>query len=148
MKVLRTIFSIIIILLVVIVVVGLFLPTSYTVERSIVIDATPAQIHTYVGDLNKWGTWEPWTEEDPTIVITKGEKTEGVGATQSWVGESGDGALTFTKDSPGEGIEFLTTEHMYARALCCMTLWRMEKQELRGQCREIWQPRCWEVILF
>ena len=106
MRVLKTIFSIIIVLIIVVVVAGLFLPTNYTVERSIVISATPAQIHRYVGDLNRWGEWEPWTEEDPTIVITKGEKTEGIGATQSWVGDSGDGAITFTKDSPDEGIEY------------------------------------------
>ncbi len=39
-------------------------------------------------------------------MVTRGEKTKGVGASQSWVGESGDGALTFTKDSPKEGIEY------------------------------------------
>jgi len=89
-----------------VVVVGLFLPTSYMVERSIVIDAPPSQIHKYVGDLNNWDAWEPWKEEDPTLVVTHGEKTKGVGASQSWVGESGDGALTFTKDSPIEGIQY------------------------------------------
>lgn len=106
MKILRTILSVIVILIVILVVVGLFLPTSYTVERSIVIDAPAAQIHEYVGDLNNWDAWEPFREGDPTIVVTYGEKTKGVGATQSWVGESGDGALTFTKDSPVEGIEY------------------------------------------
>ena len=106
MKILKTLLSIVIILIVIVVVVGLFLPTSYTVERSIVIDAPPAKIHEYVGDLNNWDSWEPWREGDPTIVITKGEKTKGVGASQSWVGDSGDGALTFTKDSPTEGIEY------------------------------------------
>ena len=82
-KILKTIFSLIIVLIVVLVVVGLFLPTSYTVERSIVIDAQPAQIHKYIRDLNQWNTWEPWTEEDPTIIVSKGEKTQGVGASQS-----------------------------------------------------------------
>lgn len=106
MKILRTILSAIIILIVILVVVGLFLPTKYTVERSIVIDASPGKIHEYVGDLNNWKTWEPWRQEDPTIVVTHGEKTKGVGASQSWVGSSGDGALTFTKDSPTEGIEY------------------------------------------
>ena len=106
MKILKTLFSIVIVLIVILVVIGLFLPTSYTVERSIVIDAQPSQIHKYVGDLNQWNTWEPWTEEDPTIVVSKGEKTQGVGASQSWVGDSGDGALTFTKDSPKEGVVY------------------------------------------
>ena len=106
MKMLRTLLSAIVVIIVVVVVVGLFLPTSYTVERSIVIDAPVAQIHEYVGDLDRWAAWEPWKEGDPTLVVTYGEKTRGVGASQSWVGESGGGALTFTKDSPTEGIEY------------------------------------------
>ena len=103
MKILKTLISTIVILIVIVVVVGLFLPTSYTVERSIVIDAGPSQIHKYVGDLNNWNSWEPWSEGDPSLIITHGEKTKGVGASQSWVGNNGDGALTFTKDSPAEG---------------------------------------------
>lgn len=106
MKILKTLISTIVILIVIVVVVGLFLPTSYTVERSIVIDAGPSQIHKYVGDLNNWNSWEPWSEGDPSLIITHGEKAKGVGATQSWVGNNGDGALTFTKDSPAEGIEY------------------------------------------
>jgi hypothetical protein len=106
MKILKTIFSIIIILLVVVVVVGLFLPTSYTVERSIVIDAPPSQIHKYVGDLRNWDKWSPWKEQDSEMVVTLGQKTKGVGASQSWVGQGYDGALTFTKDSQDDGIEY------------------------------------------
>lgn len=93
-------------ILILIAIVGLFLPTSYTVERSIVINAGPEKVHEYVGDLNKWDDWAPWKEEDPTIVVTRGEKTSGVGASQYWVGDSGDGALTITKDSQEEGIEY------------------------------------------
>lgn len=106
MRIVRTILSVVIVIIVVVVVVGLFLPTSYTVERSVVIDAPPAEIHKYVGDLNRWDAWEPWKEGDPSIVVTRGEKTKGVGASQSWVGNSGDGALTFTKDSQTQGIEY------------------------------------------
>ncbi len=106
MKILKTLLSVIVVIIIVVVVIGLFLPTSYTVERSIVIDAPPAQIHKYVGDLNQWDAWEPWKEGDPSIIVTRGEKTKGVGASQSWVGDSGDGALTFTKDSADEGIEY------------------------------------------
>jgi len=103
---LKTFLLAILVILILIVVVGLFLPTSYTVERSIVIDAGPEAVHEYVGDLNRWDEWTQWTEDDPTIVVTKGEKTKGVGASQSWVGDSGDGALTITKDSQEEGIEY------------------------------------------
>lgn len=96
----------VLIILIVIVVVGLFLPTSYTVERDIVISAGPDRVHEYVGDLEMWDEWAPWKEQDTTIVVTRGEKTSGVGASQYWVGDNGDGALTITKDSPLKGIEY------------------------------------------
>ena len=94
------------VLILIVIIIGLFLPTNYSVNRSIMIDAKPAAIHEYVGDVKKWHEWEPWTEDDPTIVVTPGEKTSGIGATQSWVGKDGDGHLTLTSSSPARGIEY------------------------------------------
>ena len=106
MRFLKNFLLSVLLILIIIVVAGLFLPASYTVERSITVNEGPEKVHEYVGDLTKWDEWAPWKEEDPTIVVTRGDKTRGVGASQSWVGESGDGALTITKDSPEEGIEY------------------------------------------
>ena len=106
MKFLKNFLLAVLLILIIIVVVGLFLPTGFIVERSITVDAAPERVHRYVGDLTKWDEWAPWKEEDPTIVVTRGDRTKGVGASQSWVGESGDGALTITKYSPEEGIEY------------------------------------------
>ena len=93
-------------LTVLVVLVGLLLPTEYSLNRSLVINAKSEKIHEYVGDLTKWDLWAPWKEEDPSIVTTYGEKTAGVGASQSWVGKDGDGSLTFTMSSPTKGIEY------------------------------------------
>ena len=106
MRFIKTAVVILIILVVTISVIGLFLPARYSVERSVVIDAEPGEIHEYVGNLERWGEWAPWKEEDPSIVVTLGEKTSGVGASQSWVGESGPGAVTITASSPDIGIEY------------------------------------------
>jgi len=95
-----------IILVGVFVVVGLVLPKEYEVERTVVIDAPPQSIHVFVGDLKKWSEWTPWNNEDPTLTILLGDKTAGVGASQSWTGEGGDGELIFTASSPTEGIAY------------------------------------------
>ena len=87
-------------------VVGMVLPTTYTVSRSVIIEADPEDIHEYVGDLTKWDLWAPWTEADPTIVVRFGDKASGVGASQSWVGEDGQGFLRLTMSQPRRGIEF------------------------------------------
>ncbi len=85
---------------------GFFLPQECVFERSTVINAPTSEIHPYVGDLTQWDKWSPWQEEDPTIKVTAGSQTTGVGATQSWTGESGNGRLEFTKASPTEGVAY------------------------------------------
>jgi hypothetical protein len=82
------------------------LPTNFTVSRTETISSTAAHIHEYVGDLNKWQSWTAWKGEDPEIEITIGERTTGIGASQSWTDKHGGGSLTFTSWSPGKGIEY------------------------------------------
>ena len=106
MRFLKTTAVVLIILVVTIAVIGLFLPAQYSVERSIVINAPPEKVYNYLADLKKWDNWAPWKEEDPSIVVTLGEKTSGVGASQSWVGSSGTGALTITESLPDSGIKY------------------------------------------
>lgn len=106
MRFLKTAAVVLIILVVTIAVIGLFLPAQYSVERSIVINAPPEKVNSYLEDLKKWDKWAPWKEEDPSIVVTLGEKTSGVGASQSWVGGSGTGALTITESLPDSGIKY------------------------------------------
>ena len=88
------------------VIVGMLLPTKYSLSRSLIIKAHPESIHFYVGDLSKWDRWAPWKDEDPSIITTLSEHTTGVGASQTWIGKDGDGSLTLTKSSPTEGIEY------------------------------------------
>src|SRR5262245_14663703 len=83
---------------------GLVLPNDYNFSRSVTINATPAQVHALVGDLARWPDWAPWYDEDPTIKTTMGAKTTGVGASQSWTAESGDGKLILTRCDAEQGI--------------------------------------------
>ena len=112
-------------LLVAVVVAGWVMPTSYAIEKEITIEGTPAQVHAYVGDLQKWSEWAPWEKMDPTVKTTFGEKTTGVGASQSWTSEEeGDGELTFTKSDENTGIAYdmaFIMEEMRAPATCAMT---------------------------
>ncbi len=89
-----------------VVVVGFILPSSYTVSRTVTINADPVHIHTFVGDLEQWPAWTPWVKADPTIVVTFGDKTTGVGAHQSWTGDGGGGELTFTRSDPTWGVAY------------------------------------------
>ena len=111
-------------LLVAVVVAGLVMPTTYAIEKEITIDATPAEIHAYVGDLKKWPEWTAWEQEDDPIETTYGEKTTGVGASQSWTSKDGDGKLTITEWDVATSIAYemaFITEHGRAPAICAMT---------------------------
>ena len=93
-------------LIVVIIIVGLLLDNTVNVRRQVVIEAAPQAIHPYLSDLKQWPQWTPWKALDPSIKTTIGNISEGVGASQSWVGESGAGALTITQSSLDEGVIF------------------------------------------
>ncbi|NOZ51927.1 MAG: SRPBCC family protein [Gammaproteobacteria bacterium] len=86
--------------------IGALLPTRFEVERSIEIQAASATIHEYVGDLKKWEQWALWRKEEPFLEVTFGEITTGVGASQSWQGDSGEGSLSIIMSSPHHGIVY------------------------------------------
>ncbi|MCB0360354.1 MAG: hypothetical protein KDD44_11985, partial [Bdellovibrionales bacterium] len=93
-------------LLAVLLVIGLFLPTNFVVLRTTSIAAPTETIYPLVNDLTQWQRWEPWSEMDPSIKISRGDITQGVGATQSWVGNDGSGSLRITHSSPETGIAY------------------------------------------
>lgn len=97
---------VVLLLIVVAAVIGFFLPHDYSVEESININAKPSDIHDLVGDLKQWDAWTPWKEMDPTVQVTFGAETKGVGASQIWSGEKGSGSLTFTASDDKRGLEY------------------------------------------
>ena len=105
-------------------VAGWLMPTTYKIERVVTIDAAPAAIHAHVHDLERWPAWAPWEEEDPSIVTTYGAQTVGVGASQTWTSDQGDGELTLTRSGPASGIAYdmaFIMDGARAPSICAMT---------------------------
>jgi hypothetical protein len=94
------------ILLALLLLIGAFLPTRYAASQSVEIRSDRARVHEFVGELRRWDEWGPWKDEDPSLVVTHSSLTTGVGAHQSWTGDSGSGELTFTQCSPEQGIAY------------------------------------------
>ncbi len=85
-------------LIVILVIIGLVLPSGYSMQRSIVINAPVDVIFGQVVELQNHSAWSPWEAADSTIVNTYGELTMGVGATASWTSEnSGEGTMEITE---------------------------------------------------
>ena len=93
-------------LILLLVAIGYLLPNRYEISRSISINAERSTIHPYVDDLNKWPEWEPWTRADPSIKTTVGNPSSGVGANQSWTGESSHGSLKFSYSAQETGVVY------------------------------------------
>jgi hypothetical protein len=108
MKVLKKIAIGLAVIIVLLLVISFFLPSNIHVERSLEIKASPDTVYGMVADLKKWGQWSPWHKMDPNIVITYGEKTEGLGASYSWTSDHsdvGNGRMVISEAVPGEKIK-------------------------------------------
>jgi hypothetical protein len=88
------------------VIVGLFLPSEFSVIRVRYIKAKPAAVASYVNDLRQWKTWFPWKRLGKPYDLKLGDVTTGVGAHMNWVNRGGKGNLTIDKSSLEKGIDF------------------------------------------
>ncbi len=85
---------------------GFFLSPEFNLEQSVIIKASPEKIHAYVSDLKQWPKWTPWQELEPGTIISLGNVTKGVGASQTWQSPRGNGRLYITVSSPFNGIAY------------------------------------------
>lgn len=76
-----------------IVIISLFLPSSFQLERSIVINADKEQVFTQVQDLKNWKNWSPWVLKDEEIYLDEdaySSPSNIAGATFSWNSDNQD----------------------------------------------------------
>jgi len=89
------------ILLIVLLLIGLLLPKSSHVERSIVINAKPMDAFSLVNHLPNWQKWSPWYEKEPSAKLVFSNPASGNGAWYTWEGEiTGAGKMTLEKVQP------------------------------------------------
>ena len=83
--------SLIVIIIFVVIVLLIRAPKSYRVTRSILINATPAEIFPYANNPQTMQEWNPFTMDDPTLKMTYSGPSEGIGAQSAWDGNSNTG---------------------------------------------------------
>jgi hypothetical protein len=114
--------------------IGFALPSTFHVERTLVVNAAPSKVFAWLNDLTKWPTWDPWTRADPDIKH-RYEGAPGVGHTQTWRGpRSGTGRLEIvTSRHPTEVRVELKTDKIGAVRLLTFTL-----QDLGSKTKLTW----------
>ena len=53
---------------------------TYTVSRSLVVDAPPERVHVQLADFRRWAAWSPWEDVDPALERHYEGAESGVGA--------------------------------------------------------------------
>lgn len=81
-------------------------PDIFEVERSIIIEASPATIFPHINTLRNWKAWSPYERLDLAMVQTYSGPDSGAGAKMAWVGNSkaGSGSVTITESEPDARI--------------------------------------------
>lgn len=102
----KIIFGIIIGLAAIVLIVPAFLPSDYTIERTIHIQTDRANVFARIVDLKDWKDWDPWYAMEPDAKYSF-EGTPGVvGSISTWEGEKiGSGKQTLMKVVQPEYIE-------------------------------------------
>ena len=91
-----------------IVAAGFFIPSKFSVQRSIEINAAPRKIYDLIVEPKKWTEWSVWTKRDPNMHITYSGPPFGMGAKWSWVSKSeGSGNMEFTRVEPDKAVEYV-----------------------------------------
>lgn len=106
MKMIRWVLAAIAVLGAVFVAGGMLLPSTTHVERSIVIQCSPAQVFDTLDSFGRFNAWSPWAEYDPQAKYTFEGPARGVGARMRWVGNRavGSGSQEITASEPHRRI--------------------------------------------
>ncbi len=83
--------------------VGLVLPGTWEVERSLEVSADPERVFAYVNDVSLWEAWTDW----PETAAERFGPASGTGAGRSWNDpEIGDGLFTIVESVAGERVRY------------------------------------------
>lgn len=77
-------------------------PSTFTIERSIQINAPAETIFPFINDFRLWAAWSPWEQIDPNMERTYNGAESGVGAKYAWLGNKkiGQGNMNILESNP------------------------------------------------
>ncbi|MCY1505704.1 Polyketide cyclase / dehydrase and lipid transport [compost metagenome] len=94
MKILKVLGIIIVVLAVIIIVGGMFLPKTYSVSRSAVINASDSVVYHNIAEFNEFYKWNPWAKMEPTAKTSMSGTPGQPGHQYNWEGkETGAGYM-------------------------------------------------------
>jgi hypothetical protein len=100
--ILKTSAIVIVISIVALLVYAATMPDSFTVRRTISINALPEKIFPFINDLHQWDSWSPYEKIDPAMKRTYRGAPNGKGSVYEWDGnwKVGKGRVEIMEISP------------------------------------------------
>ncbi len=76
-------------------------PTTFAIDKSIIVAAPPAKVYPLIADFHNWPQWAPQDREDSTMQRIYSGATAGAGSISNWTsrGSAGSGRMTITAAS-------------------------------------------------
>ncbi|MBP8067031.1 MAG: SRPBCC family protein [Pedobacter sp.] len=106
MKILKVVGIIIVALAVIILVGGMFLPKTYTVSRSTVINASDSVVYQNIADFNEFYKWNPWAKMEPTAKTKVSGPVAAPDHLYEWEGkETGQGYMKVKSLEPNKMVD-------------------------------------------
>lgn len=129
MKALKIIGLIVLAIAVVVLIVPLFLPSTFHVERNVVIEKPVSSVFQYALNYEHRKKWDPWLEMEPEAEVTINVEPGFVGSNYSWEGEIiGSGKMTILNFDPNKRIES-KIEFFSPRQTSSDVIWTFEEGE-------------------
>jgi hypothetical protein len=81
-------------------------PDTFTVQRSITVQAPPSRVYPLVADFHRWRDWSPYEKLDPAMKRGYSGPGSGVGAAYAWdgAGPVGAGRMEIAETVPDSKI--------------------------------------------
>ena len=81
-------------------------PDTFSVQRSLAINAPPEKIYALIGDFRKWGEWSPYEKLDPAMQRSFSGADSGQGAVYAWdsKAKAGAGRMEITQTTAPNSI--------------------------------------------
>lgn len=106
MKFLKVLGIIIAVLAIIILVGGLFLPKTYSVSRSTIVNASDSTIYNNIANFNEFLKWNPWYKMEPTAKTTISGPVAQKDHLYEWVGkETGSGQMKIINVQPNQMVD-------------------------------------------
>lgn len=80
---------------------------TYTVHRSLRMDAPPERVYEQIADFHNWPHWSPWEDIDPELQRTYSGADSGTGAVYRWSGnrKAGQGRMEITDTTEASTVQ-------------------------------------------